>query len=200
MVDAGCGTGRQARELAREGYRACGVDRSPELIAVAEEAGADGVRFAVGDLLSWRPPERAAAVLCRGVLNDLLDDAERERALGSLAAMLRPGGVLIADVRDRERSAERYARPRRTDRRVETEQGELVLDAESRWDSERIVVDERVRLGGREWRHEMRMRPWARDELEAGLDAAGLGGVELHDPEAAGARGDRIVFSARARA
>jgi SAM-dependent methyltransferase len=198
VVDAGCGTGRQARELAGAGYRVIGVDRSPQLVAVARAGGA--LDFAVGDLLEWRPREPAAAVLCRGVLNDLLEEEARQRALGALGAMLRAGGVLVGDVRERDRSADRYATPRTTERRVQTDRGELALAAESRWDGEEIVVDEHVRLGSREWRHEMRMRPWTRDGLEAGLAAAGFDGVELHDPGAAGARDDRIVFRARARA
>jgi glycine/sarcosine N-methyltransferase len=200
VVDAGCGTGRQARELARAGYRVIGVDRSAELVAAGRVADEQDVELVVGDLLRWRPERPAAAVLCRGVLNDLLGSGERERALGALAAMMRPGGLLVGDVRDRERSADRYGVPRTTRRAVGAEEGELTLEAESRWDGEEIVVDERIRLGPRRWRHEMRMRPWTRTELEGGLAAAGLGGVEFHDPGAAGARDDRLVFSALARA
>ena len=51
ILDAGCGTGRYSRELARRGYIVHGVDLSPELIAVANEAVAGrtgGVSFAVG--------------------------------------------------------------------------------------------------------------------------------------------------------
>src|SRR5258708_25544993 len=35
ILDAGCGTGRYAVELAKRGFRVSGVDRSPDLIAVA---------------------------------------------------------------------------------------------------------------------------------------------------------------------
>ena len=189
IVDAGCGTGRQARELAAAGHRVVGVDSSPELVEVARSGGGE---FEVGDLRDWSPSEPAAAVLCRGVLNDIVEDDERRRAIEGLGAMLRPGGLLIADVRDRDRSAERYAEPRTTERSAET----LELESRSWWDGEQIVVDERIG----EWRHEMRMRPWAREELEARLAAAGFEGIELHDAGAAGARDDRLVFSARARA
>ena len=172
-----------------------GVDRSANLIGVAAREASGDVEHVVADVLDWRPPEPAAAVLCRGVLNDLTEDADRDRALASLARMLRPGGLLVADVRDRDRSAERYARPRATQRSA----GDVVLASRSSWDGEEIVVDERIRLGADEWRHEMRMRPWTREELERRL-AAGFESVELHHPAEAGARGDRIVFSARARA
>jgi glycine/sarcosine N-methyltransferase len=200
VIDAGCGSGRQARELAAAGYRVVGVDRSPELVAAARAGGVDRAEFVVGDLLEWRPEEPAAAVLCRGVLNDQREGAERARALGSLAEMLRPGGLLVGDVRERDSSARRYAAGRRTERRIDTGSGELALESDSGWDGAEIVVDERIRRGDREWRCEVRMRPWTRDELESGLAAAGFEAVELHDSGAAGARGDRIVFSARARA
>ena len=36
ILDAGCGTGRYSRELARRGYIVHGVDLSPELIEVAK--------------------------------------------------------------------------------------------------------------------------------------------------------------------
>jgi glycine/sarcosine N-methyltransferase len=197
VVDAGCGTGRFLRELAARGYRVIGVDRSPELVAAARAAGAAGVE--VGDLRSWRPAKPAAAVLCRGVLNDLLAEDERRDALAGLAAMLRPGGLLLADVRDRERSAERYAEGRRVERRASTERGPVVLRSETRMEPERreLVVDERIEVQREEHRFEFRMRPWTADELREGLAAAGFDGVELLDPAAAGAREDRLVVTAR---
>src|SRR5258707_14693773 len=70
VLDAGCGTGRYSRELARRGYIVHGVDLSPKLIEVAKGAIGDrtGVSFAVADILA-PPPSRYAAILCRGVLN-----------------------------------------------------------------------------------------------------------------------------------
>jgi len=70
ILDAGCGTGRYSRELARRGYIVHGVDRSPELIEVAKRTVVDrvrGVSFAVADILA-PPITRCAAILCRGVL------------------------------------------------------------------------------------------------------------------------------------
>jgi glycine/sarcosine N-methyltransferase len=189
---------RAARILTALGYRVVGIDRSPELIEQARGAG--GWEYAVADLLDWRPADPADAVLCRGVLNDLLEDGERATALRALGAMLRPGGVLIGDVRDRDRSAERYASARVTERAVETERGELRFHSETRLERAELVADERIELGGVERSFTMRMRPWTRDELTAGLKAAGFEAIELIDPAGTGARDDRIVFSARARA
>ena len=80
ILDAGCGTGRYSRELARRGYIVHGVDLSPELIEVAKGAVADrtgGVSFAVADILA-PPTARYAAILCRCVLNDIIDDDQRD--------------------------------------------------------------------------------------------------------------------------
>ena len=101
LLDAGCGTGRYSRELARRGYIVHGVDLSPELIAVANEAVAGrtgGVSFAVADILA-SPTARYAAILCRGVLNDIIDDDRRDAVFATFARALRPNGALILDVR-----------------------------------------------------------------------------------------------------
>ena len=73
MLDAGCGSGRYAAELAAAGFRVTGVDRSTQLIAVAEARGARA-RFEVADLREWQPAEPFDAAVCRGVLNDLIAD------------------------------------------------------------------------------------------------------------------------------
>jgi 2-polyprenyl-3-methyl-5-hydroxy-6-metoxy-1,4-benzoquinol methylase len=81
LLDAGCGTGRYSRELARRGYIVHGVDLSPELIEVAKAMVGDwsgGVSFAVADILA-PPTARYAAILCRGVLNDIMTTTDATR-------------------------------------------------------------------------------------------------------------------------
>src|SRR6476469_5670439 len=53
ILDAGCGTGRYALELARRGYVVRGVDLSPELVDIATRASKESsgrVSFGVGDI------------------------------------------------------------------------------------------------------------------------------------------------------
>src|SRR5215470_4241905 len=53
VLDAGCGTGRYAIELARRGYVVHGIDASAELLAEAHRSAADAnvrVSFTVGDI------------------------------------------------------------------------------------------------------------------------------------------------------
>ena len=101
LLDAGCGTGRYALTLAGLGYRVTGLDLSPELIAVARQRpGAAAVGFEVGDLTRPAVGSPYAAVLCRGVLNDFLDDEPRRDAFDAFAQSLERDGVLLLDVRD----------------------------------------------------------------------------------------------------
>src|SRR5688500_10542532 len=92
LLDAGCGTGRYALELARRGYLVHGIDLSPELIDVAERSAQDArapASFRVGDILI-QPSPRFGAILCRGVLNDFVDDDSRAMVFAAFARALRP--------------------------------------------------------------------------------------------------------------
>ena len=115
LLDAGCGTGRYATELARRGYVVDGIDRSPELIAIAAAAVIDrqmSISFAVGDLLDL-PSARYDAILCRGVLNDFVEPGARRDVFFAFAHALRPGGVLVLDVCESRPRAAAGARDRR---------------------------------------------------------------------------------------
>jgi SAM-dependent methyltransferase len=71
ILDAGCGTGRYAIELAHRGYRVHGIDRSPGLLAEAKkslEGRSVPVAFRDGDITSLSASLKYDVVLCRGVL------------------------------------------------------------------------------------------------------------------------------------
>src|SRR6185436_10825335 len=112
LLDAGCGTGRYTRELARRGYVVEGVDRSTELIEVAQQSLAgqsSSASFRVGDLLAL-PTARYDGILCRGVLNDFVNEEARLAVFGEFADALRGAGVLILDVREWETTKDRKLR------------------------------------------------------------------------------------------
>src|SRR5262245_55520407 len=126
ILDAGCGTGRYAIELARRGYVVHGIDLSPDLIDVATRAAGDstgGVSFHVGDITRL-PTSRYAAILCRGVLNDIIDDADRDAVFAAFAGAVSSGGALILDVREWAASLARKSREPLFRKRVSTERGE----------------------------------------------------------------------------
>jgi SAM-dependent methyltransferase len=203
VVDAGCGTGGHAVALARAGFDVVGLDRSAELIDAAVEralaAGEDGVRFEVGDLLFWAPDSPVDAVLCRGVLNDLLGDGDRQGALHAFARWLAPGGVVLLDVRDRDASVRRYDRGRAFEASARRGRDELTFTSTTIAGPEEgeLIATERWHglASGRpvDLKDTFRMRSWTPAELESRALAAGFQSVEFLDGEAAGARSDRLV-------
>ena len=91
VLDAGCGTGRYAVALARNGYRVTGVDQSGELLAEARAAVQVAglpitlIEGDLADLASCTQPGGYDALVCRGVLNDLIGEAARAMVLGAFA-------------------------------------------------------------------------------------------------------------------
>jgi SAM-dependent methyltransferase len=197
LLDAGCGSGRYAAALAEAGYAVTGVDRSPELIAVARARYAEqpglAPRFEVCDLRDWTPPAAFDAVLCRGVLNDLIDDDDRHAAVGGLRRALRPGGVLIADVREWDASVEHYREHPVFERRVDTDRGPLEFRSETILEPGKrmLRVAERIALAGTAEEFDFAMRCWTRVELEATLRQAGFTDLDLDTVRPR--RRDRIV-------
>jgi SAM-dependent methyltransferase len=186
ILDAGCGTGRYSRELARRGYIVHGVDLSPELIEVAKGAVGDrtgGVSFAVADILA-PPSARYAAILCRGVLNDITDDDRREAVFAAFGRALRPNGAVILDVREWGASAERKRREPVFRKRVSTDRGELTFTSVTELDTEHrlLLISERHELAGlgdeRVSDYQFVMRCWEREELGMLFARHGFGNIQ----------------------
>jgi SAM-dependent methyltransferase len=203
LLDAGCGTGRYAAELARRGYVVHAVDQSPELLKVARRSAGHrpNLSFAVADI-RLLPADRYDGVLCRGVLNDLLEDGERSATLAGFARLLRPEGVLILDVREWEASADRKRREPLFRKRVATDRGLLTFVSETEVDhaARRLVLRERHTLaaGDREQSSEylFMMRCWTREELQSGLDGHGfrrLSWYGAYDAAVGAGSTDRLV-------
>ena len=203
VLDAGCGTGRDALPLAARGYQITGVDLSAELIDVARQRpGAAAVRFVVGDLTAPAPGPSYAAVLCRGVLNDLLDDEARDAAFAAFARALHRGGVLLLDVRDWEATVRRRTTEPVHTRTMQTPCGTLAYRSEVRLDHDRqrMLIAERHTLTteGRATSadYDFVMRCWTRAELDARLARAGFGAITYqgaYDPAVPLGATDRIV-------
>ncbi len=101
VLDLGGGPGRYALHLAGRGDVVTLVDLSPELVAqAAARLGAAGLSATtlVGDAadLSAVPGAPFDAVLALGPLYHAADADELRRFIEQLAAVLRPGGVLLA--------------------------------------------------------------------------------------------------------
>lgn len=103
VLDAGCGTGRVAIELARRGYPVTGVDADPAMLATAAEKAPE-LPWLQADLasLDGRLDTGFDLVLLAGNVMIFLSPGTEGRVLEQLAARLAPGGLLVAGFQLRE--------------------------------------------------------------------------------------------------
>ena len=95
VLDAGCGTGRVARELARRGLDIVGVDLDPVMLATGQRKAPE-MEWHVADLETVDIGRTFDAVLLAGNVMIFLTPGSEGRVLVNLARHLEPGGVLIA--------------------------------------------------------------------------------------------------------
>jgi SAM-dependent methyltransferase len=207
LLDAGCGTGRYATEMGRRGYLVDGIDISADLLAEAKRSlgSQEQVSFTVGNILTL-PASNYDAVLCRGVLNDLIEDDTRALAFESFGRVLRAGGTLILDVREWDATAIRKAREPLFRKRVDTDRGKLTFTSVTEIDepSRRLMVRERhtLEIDGRERSHDFAfvMRCWTPAELQSLLSLNGFRSAVYfgaYDPAVAPGATDRVVAVAQ---
>ncbi|MFI6443623.1 class I SAM-dependent methyltransferase [Kitasatospora sp. NPDC050543] len=96
-LDLGCGSGWDTVALARAGYRATGVDISPEAIQLAKaRAEAEGLEITLltGDVRRLELPDEEFDLLVdRGCFHHLGPE-DRDRYVAEATRLLRPGGLL----------------------------------------------------------------------------------------------------------
>lgn len=95
VLDAGCGTGRIARELARRGVKVAGVDLDPVMLAIGMRKAPE-LEWRVGDLETVRLGRAFDAVLMAGNVMIFLTPGTEGAVLKNLAEHLAPGGRVIA--------------------------------------------------------------------------------------------------------
>jgi SAM-dependent methyltransferase len=99
ILELGCGTGRVALHLARQGHEVLGLDTDRELVETLNaRAGAAGLsaRAIVADAARFQPDEVFPLVIAPMQLAQLLDRARRRAMLSRVAARLQPGGIIAA--------------------------------------------------------------------------------------------------------
>lgn len=103
VLDAGCGDGRNSLYLEQCGFYVIGVDLSGAALKLAHRRaisnGSTRVTFFSDDICSMRSAGPVDAILCADCLGQVEDPAQ---ALSEFHRILRPGGVLVANVYDRE--------------------------------------------------------------------------------------------------
>jgi SAM-dependent methyltransferase len=109
ILDLCCGQGRHAIELARRGFRVTGFDLSEYLLCLARDCADKAevaCEFVRGDMreIPW-DSEFDAVLNLFTAFGYLESDEEDERALQAIRAALRPGGLLLVDHHNRERTS-----------------------------------------------------------------------------------------------
>jgi SAM-dependent methyltransferase len=107
VLDAGCGTGRVAVELARRGFAVAGVDSDPSMLDVARERAPE-LPWHLQDLAGLALPERFDLAVAAGNVVVFLAEGTEQQVLDRLAAHLVPGGLLVSGWRTDRLSAAAY--------------------------------------------------------------------------------------------
>lgn len=104
ILDLGCGTGNYAIPLAQRGYRVTGVDRSPEMLSLAQtKLGqpelSQKVKLYQGHIETFQLEDRFdTAILMFAVLGYQLENAQVLRTLCNAKHHLNRGGLLIFEI------------------------------------------------------------------------------------------------------
>lgn len=182
LLDAGCGTGRYAAAFAARGYLVTLADASPDLLAVARRRCTTSPARLI-DLCTMAAPPQYDVITCRGVLNDLVTDAEREAAVQAMTQALRPGGLLFCDVREAAASATRANGTPQTKRVKLPAAGALTFTSTSRWSDGLLLVREQHVLASegpdQHSEYQFTMRPWTAEEINDRFTRAGLAEVSI---------------------
>jgi SAM-dependent methyltransferase len=95
VLDAGCGTGRVAVELAGRGREGAGVDVDPSMLEVARSKGPD-LPWILGDLAHVDLARTFDVVVLAGNVMIFLAPATEALVLANMARHVAPGGALVA--------------------------------------------------------------------------------------------------------
>lgn len=109
VLDAGCGTGRVARELARRGVDVVGVDIDADMLLTARRRSPE-VNWHCADLASVELGRTFDVILLAGNVMIFLAPGSESQVIANLVRHLAPGGLVIAgfQLQAGRLSAERY--------------------------------------------------------------------------------------------
>lgn len=98
ILDAGCGTATHAVALARRGHQVTGVDRSADMLRIANAKSGGRVRLVSADIRTLALATTFDVVVCLfAVLSYQLSSKDTHAALRSFRRHLDVGGLLVCD-------------------------------------------------------------------------------------------------------
>ena len=139
IFDVGCGTGNYSIELSHRGYKVTGIDISKDQISVAQSkthTEKSDVTFLEADLFNYIPAQTFDLVLCRGVLNDIIDDKLRQNIFKIFKLLLKVDGILVFDVRDWDNSFYAKSNNPVIEKSITVRDGTLLFKSETRFNKE----------------------------------------------------------------
>jgi SAM-dependent methyltransferase len=95
ILDAGCGTGRVAVELARRGCQVVGVDNDADMLARARSRS-EAVSWVLADLATVDLPATFEVVVLAGDVLHYVRPGDESRVVSNLSRHLKPGGYLVS--------------------------------------------------------------------------------------------------------
>lgn len=206
IIDLGCGTGSILLPLAKEGFAVIGVDLSTEMLTEADhkamEAGLS-VRLACQDMTELELGEEADCILSLcDCMNYLTEDGQLAEAFQSIARHMKKDSIFLFDMN--------------TEYKFREVLGQNVFGSaeesaayiwENDYDEEEKIneyyvsffIEQENGLYERveEYHYE---RAYSMEEIEHGLQAAGMELVEVYDGysfDAPHAESERLLFAAR---
>ena len=115
VLDLGCGTGRMTVELAKRGFDMIGVDRSPEMLDLARQAG-EGAGVSSRILLLEQEMTDFelygtvdAVVSCLDTVNHLTSRLDLARCFSLVHNYLNPDGLFLFDVNSKRKFEQVYS-------------------------------------------------------------------------------------------
>jgi ubiquinone/menaquinone biosynthesis C-methylase UbiE len=112
-LDIGCGFGRWTRWLSEHGARTVGVDPTEGMLAAAESASPDSIKYRKMSATALEVPDASFDLVTCITVVQHLEPVEQEAAVGEMARVLRPNGEAVVldliDMGDRGKIV--YPRP-----------------------------------------------------------------------------------------
>jgi SAM-dependent methyltransferase len=180
ILDCPCGFGRHSIPLADLGYRVVGVDRSPVMLAKAEELAGEREwpRLVEADYreLPFAPEAFDAVLNLFSSIGYFGEEADRV-VLGEFRRVLRPGGALVLELMHRDRLMSVF-REREWE---ELPDGCAVLERRT-FDPVQGAVETShtlIRASGERFTFDFRIRTYTATELAGMLGDAGFSEVEF---------------------